>query len=222
MMVAAGALEPRAKEELAEHGGEIGGFAPVAIDHRGTVAMVRALGKENFAHELIKRFVLPETFAQPLIERKHAFYAHAVGIRTEQVGPLAGPIVGVGRIVQHLCDELSPFARRIRSSRGNEALIDFGFRISDFGFRSEEHTSELQSQSNLVCRLLLEKKRCLLINRRSLLLALRLLWKTPIIPSNSRFPRLCAKCLLTLKRLVSILPMTRSKKLLARLVLRLT
>src|SRR5207249_4833188 len=46
--------------------------------------------------------------------------------------------------------------------------------------------------------------RCLLINRRSLLLALRLLWKTPIFPSNSRFPRLCAKCLLKLKRLVSI------------------
>src|SRR2546430_4926672 len=49
--------------------------------------------------------------------------------------------------------------------------------------RSEEHTSELQSQSNLVCRLLLEKKKN---NRRSLLLALRLLWKTPIFPSNSR------------------------------------
>src|SRR5256886_4268524 len=28
-------------------------------------------------------------------------------------------------------------------------------------FRSEEHTSELQSQSNLVCRLLLEKKNVL-------------------------------------------------------------
>src|SRR2546430_12673319 len=28
-----------------------------------------------------------------------------------------------------------------------------------FGLRSEEHTSELQSQSNLVCRLLLEKKK---------------------------------------------------------------
>src|SRR5688572_30961258 len=28
-----------------------------------------------------------------------------------------------------------------------------------FGVRSEEHTSELQSQSNLVCRLLLEKKK---------------------------------------------------------------
>src|SRR2546427_2079165 len=29
----------------------------------------------------------------------------------------------------------------------------------DDGLRSEEHTSELQSQSNLVCRLLLEKKK---------------------------------------------------------------
>src|SRR2546430_11285305 len=29
----------------------------------------------------------------------------------------------------------------------------------DNGSRSEEHTSELQSQSNLVCRLLLEKKK---------------------------------------------------------------
>src|SRR2546430_11611616 len=31
--------------------------------------------------------------------------------------------------------------------------------LSDFRTRSEEHTSELQSQSNLVCRLLLEKKK---------------------------------------------------------------
>src|SRR5215472_8873404 len=58
----------------------------------------------------------------------------------------------------------------------------------------------------------MHKMRCVLINRRSLLLALRLLWKTPNYPSNSRFPRLCAKCLLKLKRLVSILPMTKSKK----------
>src|SRR2546430_7874029 len=30
------------------------------------------------------------------------------------------------------------------------------------GLRSEEHTSELQSQSNLVCRLLLEKKKTII------------------------------------------------------------
>src|SRR2546430_3369007 len=33
------------------------------------------------------------------------------------------------------------------------------FRRDMTGERSEEHTSELQSQSNLVCRLLLEKKK---------------------------------------------------------------
>src|SRR2546427_4397772 len=32
-------------------------------------------------------------------------------------------------------------------------------RIAEIQWRSEEHTSELQSQSNLVCRLLLEKKK---------------------------------------------------------------
>src|SRR2546427_6606947 len=39
--------------------------------------------------------------------------------------------------------------------------IPQGFRRVDLGrdARSEEHTSELQSQSNLVCRLLLEKKK---------------------------------------------------------------
>src|SRR2546430_12669583 len=33
-----------------------------------------------------------------------------------------------------------------------------GIQFAGGVFRSEEHTSELQSQSNLVCRLLLEKK----------------------------------------------------------------
>src|SRR2546430_10186637 len=36
-------------------------------------------------------------------------------------------------------------------------LTSFGW--DKYGDRSEEHTSELQSQSNLVCRLLLEKKK---------------------------------------------------------------
>src|SRR2546430_12752153 len=36
-------------------------------------------------------------------------------------------------------------------------------------FRSEEHTSELQSQSNLVCRLLLEKKKTISTRRTSII-----------------------------------------------------
>src|SRR2546428_6893228 len=39
-------------------------------------------------------------------------------------------------------------------------MIHYGYMtcISDYSQRSEEHTSELQSRSDLVCRLLLEKK----------------------------------------------------------------
>src|SRR2546427_6143364 len=47
-----------------------------------------------------------------------------------------------------------------------------GYRIADqrrrdSNLRSEEHTSELQSQSNLVCRLLLEKKKTTLKTQRT-------------------------------------------------------
>src|SRR2546430_5018019 len=38
------------------------------------------------------------------------------------------------------------------------ASPDGNLLLSEYASRSEEHTSELQSQSNLVCRLLLEKK----------------------------------------------------------------
>src|ERR1022692_2994041 len=42
---------------------------------------------------------------------------------------------------------------------GNELLAPRSpFRVPRFSYRSEEHTSELQSPCNLVCRLLLEKK----------------------------------------------------------------
>src|SRR2546430_8889143 len=38
-------------------------------------------------------------------------------------------------------------------------IIGMGIYIWNTQLRSEEHTSELQSQSNLVCRLLLEEKK---------------------------------------------------------------
>src|SRR2546430_13611192 len=41
-----------------------------------------------------------------------------------------------------------------RAAKQRGVIFDVGH-----GGRSEEHTSELQSQSNLVCRLLLEKKK---------------------------------------------------------------
>src|SRR5690606_42009141 len=42
---------------------------------------------------------------------------------------------------------------------GQHVDVAFGAQPHDVAIRSEEHTSELQSRENLVCRLLLEKKK---------------------------------------------------------------
>src|SRR5256885_6498022 len=48
--------------------------------------------------------------------------------------------------------------RLSRDGRSRVLLIEAGAK-DDYHWRSEEHTSELQSPCNLVCRLLLEKKK---------------------------------------------------------------
>src|SRR5260370_28847702 len=60
---------------------------------------------------------------------------------------------------------LFPYTTLFRSIRAEGALernehdlVGLGGRSLSVGKRSEEHTSELQSHLNLVCRLLLEKK----------------------------------------------------------------
>src|SRR5260370_11785121 len=47
----------------------------------------------------------------------------------------------------------------IRPARGIQSLSRPSMRLLEPAARSEEHTSELQSHLNLVCRLLLEKKK---------------------------------------------------------------
>src|SRR2546430_7016660 len=56
---------------------------------------------------------------------------------------------------------LFPYTTLFRSVQGPADRGTAGHHQLNFGLlgRSEEHTSELQSQSNLVCRLLLEKKK---------------------------------------------------------------
>src|SRR2546430_10780616 len=71
---------------------------------------------------------------------------------------------------------LFPYTTLFRSlneaQQGMQETADLGGAIADLDgaaqvSRSEEHTSELQSQSNLVCRLLLEKKKTTTIEEYS-------------------------------------------------------
>src|SRR2546430_3952420 len=56
--------------------------------------------------------------------------------------------------------KLPAFPRMVRNPRNANTRASFASPSKKSrSNRSEEHTSELQSQSNLVCRLLLEKKK---------------------------------------------------------------
>src|SRR2546427_9303991 len=70
-----------------------------------------------------------------------------------------------GRKARHLLDSLEIVSQHqgpvgpILGRDLAEELTRCELLAACFDQRSEEHTSELQSQSNLVCRLLLEKKK---------------------------------------------------------------
>src|SRR5256886_11639368 len=73
-----------------------------------------------------------------------------------------GPGGNYAFYVDPVTDSLILRARRTTDDAARSALyreIDARVYRAAPWLRSEEHTSELQSQSNLVCRLLLEKKK---------------------------------------------------------------
>src|SRR5256886_15791297 len=90
--------------------------------------------------------------------------SHMLGMKL--VTPQTGP---AGRIVKRLLIEEGLDIKRelylgllVDRATGRVVFMASaagGMEIEEVAKRSEEHTSELQSQSNLVCRLLLEKKK---------------------------------------------------------------
>src|SRR5688572_32563535 len=69
------------------------------------------------------------------------------------VVPNVGEIAGIRDL--QLGDRVQKTGRTTEHTQGMVETVNAEVRVD----RSEEHTSELQSQSNLVCRLLLEKKK---------------------------------------------------------------
>src|SRR5260370_28371783 len=63
--------------------------------------------------------------------------------------------IETGKVLRIFTNDLTASAQEIADLYKRRWAIELFFR----NFRSEEHTSELQSHLNLVCRLLLEKKK---------------------------------------------------------------
>src|SRR5207249_9423329 len=71
------------------------------------------------------------------------------------------PVDNVSELTARTNDEGwdTVFAAWLKTSRANKNDAVFVFSVGGGSVRSEEHTSELQSRFDLVCRLLLEKKK---------------------------------------------------------------
>src|SRR5690242_21002166 len=73
------------------------------------------------------------------------------------------PIVVQSMTNTDTADVESTFKQTVELAEAGSEIVRWTVNIPEAAARSEEHTSELQSHVNLVCRLLLEKKK----NRRT-------------------------------------------------------
>src|SRR5256885_10475967 len=69
----------------------------------------------------------------------------------------SGQLMRIAMISEH-ASPLAPLGS-VDAGGQNQHVSELSNALAEDGHRSEEHTSELQSPCNLVCRLLLEKKK---------------------------------------------------------------
>src|SRR5688572_19465863 len=114
----------------------------------------------NLAQEIADEFDVARSYADPLalIDDKNV---EAIVIVTPTHVHHDQVIAAAGSRKPAFCEK--PPALSLAEVAAMKAAIEKSGMFFQMGFmrrfRSEEHTSELQSQSNLVCRLLLEKKK---------------------------------------------------------------
>src|SRR5690606_10665627 len=124
------------------------------------VVMVEALqfGSIN-AGALLRLDVAPDDDA--LARRQGQAVGGADRLTDAALDALVDDLVGGGHWLEVLQVNLRVFGEhhvRVEDAGGVEQALDLPHQRIGFA-RSEEHTSELQSRENLVCRLLLEKKK---------------------------------------------------------------
>src|SRR2546427_1998255 len=108
-------------------------------------------GASKFSGIAAEEQDIKETNMYTSLNRRAASAYAQVGVQSSVDG--ASP----HQLIQLLFDALE---KALNAAKGAMQRGDIGEKGVQIGkARSEEHTSELQSQSNLVCRLLLEKKK---------------------------------------------------------------
>src|SRR5690606_27100104 len=130
----------------------VGGHQPDRLHPRGISAAVRAGAARSAA-----RVIAVRTSTPPMLAASASTCASKSKARPANK-PITAPHAGYKPLRNFLhreCKFLREYFEDIYFSRRQEARNI----LTHCKTRSEEHTSELQSRENLVCRLLLEKKK---------------------------------------------------------------
>src|SRR2546427_8835448 len=90
---------------------------------------------------------------------RSTLFPYTTLFRSDHVMQMAERLGGADQLRQVLEKVVVSAVGPIVAERLRSYELPVDFEPSHPKMRSEEHTSELQSQSNLVCRLLLEKKK---------------------------------------------------------------
>src|SRR2546430_12460072 len=112
--------------------------------------------------------------AEQMVEQRLVIGVELVAVPPEPVAPFGG-IEFVPRLTDRVGRHVAGALPLLQEAPGRPhplpgvIVLDMAYPDLQIGVdpraRSEEHTSELQSQSNLVCRLLLEKKNTCVMSR---------------------------------------------------------
>src|SRR2546422_4443202 len=122
---------------------------------------VRAILMRNFLFEIPSQVALAATHAGMFAEQRKV----GLGVIKSRGGlrlmPTAGIVAGLACVGKRAAMRIGVARAAFLESEPNvfDKLCRLGCRRIAFYARSEEHTSELQSRLQLVCRLLLEKKK---------------------------------------------------------------
>src|SRR5712691_11568104 len=163
-------------EQHAARLAKVNGLEPVAVDDRRRLSAGRdyAIAPRNLL--VVKRSpgdVMNRSGSRHAVLRRSdvVYIPSGSTVAASLPRSVAGPLpperaleqfaarIGARRVGAHLLESLDRVLGRYLRMRRGERRIGRGHYPELQAKRSEEHTSELQSQSNLVCRLLLEKKK---------------------------------------------------------------
>lgn len=150
VVVALGAIEAGAEEDLGDGEGAVDGSAVGAMKVGGWMAVGAAAGGDQFAGHDIEGFVAFDAVADPAVEDDHALAVEGAFLDAQEVGPFQRPEIGELGTFKGGVDGARPFVRG--------RIVDEGAGFECGGWETQQievQTTEEEGIGDVACRQLL-------------------------------------------------------------------